>query len=105
VIGTEIAFRLGPGSVEDARTIAGRLAALAQAAREHVLFVDAERGEFGCLAVWPSAADADAYMASAAVAAEVAEIERRMGTPTRVRRYVMEYQRHAGTADPGSLPD
>jgi hypothetical protein len=93
MIGTEIAFRLGPGTLEQAREIAARLAALAAAADEHVLFSDSEVGEYGCLAVWAFAADADAYIASAAVDAEVAQLGARMGKPARVRRYAMEYQR------------
>jgi hypothetical protein len=93
VIGTEIAFRLGPGSLEEARATAARLAGLAPAAVEHVLFSDAAAGEYGCLAVWEAAADADLYIASALVAAELAALGERMGKPVRVRRYEMEYQR------------
>ncbi len=99
MIGTEIAFRLGPGTLEEARAIAARLAELAFAAREHVLFCDAELGEYGCLAVWASVTDADAYIALPAVAAEVGELSARMSKPTRVRRYVMEYQRMASPSD------
>ena len=36
---------------------------------------------------------ADAYIASSQVAGEIAALTERMGTPARVRRYVMEYQR------------
>jgi len=93
MIGTEIAFRLGPRSLEEARVIAARLARLAPAAVEHVLFCDADAGEYGCLAVWEAGGDADAYIASPQVGAEVAALTERMGKPTRVRRYVMEYQR------------
>jgi hypothetical protein len=93
MIGTEIAFRLGPGSLEDARSIADRLSGLAPAAVEHVLFCDADAGEYGCLAVWAAGSDADAYIASSQVAGEIAALTARMGTPARVRRYVMEYQR------------
>ncbi len=93
MIGTEIAFRLGAGTLDEARAIAGRLARLAPEAVEHVLFCDADAGEYGCLAVWERARDADAYVASAAVGAELAALAGRMGKPTRVRRYVMEYQR------------
>ena len=99
MIGTEIAFRLGPGTLEEARAIAARLAELAHEAHEHVLFCDAEIGEYGCLAVWGSASHADAYIASSAVAAEVSELSARMSKPTRVRRYVMEYQRMATLLD------
>lgn len=97
MIGTEIAFRLGPGSLEDARVIAARLARLAPVAVEHVLFCDADAGEYGCLAVWEAERDADAYIASSEVDAEVAALAERMGRPMRVRRYVMEYQRDRQT--------
>ncbi len=93
MIGTEIAFRLGPGSLQDARAIAARLAGLAPRAVEHVLFCDAGAGEYGCLAVWATASEADAYVAAPGVAAELAALAARTGKPTRVRRYVMEYQR------------
>jgi hypothetical protein len=96
MIGTEIAFRLGPGSVARARAIAAHLAALAPAAAEHVLFCDAEAGEYGCLAVWRTPEDAAAYMALPEVDVQVAELAELMGTPTRVRRYEMEYQRGPG---------
>jgi len=95
VTGTEIAFRLGPGTLDEARAIADRLSDRAVAAVEHVLFCDAEAGEYGCLAVWRTAADAAAYMADAGVVAEVAALGARMGKPTRVRTYAMEYQRGA----------
>lgn len=93
--GTEIAFRLGPGTLEEARAIAGRLFRCAPGAVEHVLFCDVEAGEYGCLAVWRTADDAAAYVVDAGVAAEVAALEARMGKPTRVRTYAMEYQRGA----------
>jgi len=98
VIGTEIAFRLGPGSLEEARALAARLAGLAPAAVEHVLFCDAAAGEYGCLAVWAAPGDADAYIASARVADELAALGERMGKPVRVRRYEMEYQRERAVA-------
>lgn len=93
MIGTEIAFRLGPDTIDDARAIARRLAELAPAAVEHVLFCDADVGEYGCLAVWPTTSAVDAYLASAGVAAELAALTDRTGKPVRVRRYAMEYQR------------
>ncbi len=97
MIGTEIAFRLGPDSVDDARAIAARLNAVATAAHEHVLFIDADVGEYGCLAVWKTRADADAYIGHPDVVAQVAALGARMGKPTRVRVYEMEYQRRANT--------
>lgn len=88
--GTEISFRLGPGTEHEARAISGRLAAAAAGARRHVLFLDAERGEYGCLAEWGRPEQAEAYAALPAVARELAALEARTGTPARVRRYVME---------------
>jgi hypothetical protein len=55
-----------------------------------VLFVDAGRGEYGCLAEWERPEQADAYAALPAVARELEALEVRTGTPARVRRYVME---------------
>ena len=94
--GTEIAFRLGPGSLDQARAIAGRLAGLAPTAVELVLFCDAAAGEYGCLAVWEADADAVAYIDSPGVAVELTALGERMGKPVRVRRYAMEYQRERG---------
>ena len=91
--GTEIAFRLGPGSLDQARAIAGRLAGLAPTAVEHVLFCDAAAGEYGCLAVWEAEDEAEAYITSPGVALELAALGERIGKPVRVRRYAMEYQR------------
>ncbi|MDX6554642.1 MAG: hypothetical protein QOD86_837 [Miltoncostaeaceae bacterium] len=88
--GTEISFRLGPGSADEARAIAGRLGAAAAGARRHVLFLDPERGEYGCLAEWDRPEDAEAYAARPAVALELAALEARTGAPARVRRYAME---------------
>ncbi|MND03330.1 hypothetical protein D3C83_231000 [compost metagenome] len=55
-----------------------------------MLFVDDERGEYGCLAEWGRLEQAEAYAALPAVARELAALEARTGTPARVRRYVME---------------
>lgn len=104
MIGTEIAFRLGPGTLAEARGIAGRLAGLAIAAEEHVLFVDQAAGEYGCLAVFARGADADAYIAHPGVRAEVAALGARMGKAIRVRRYAMEYQ-HGGPDPAPSAAD
>jgi hypothetical protein len=95
MIGTEIAFRLGPGTLDEARAIAATLAELATDAHEHVLFCDDQIGEYGCLAVWATAADADAFIASTAVTEHLRQLSARMDKPLRVRRYVMEYQRTA----------
>ena len=88
--GTEISFRLGPGTADEARAIAGRLAAAAAGALRHVLFVDAGRGEYGCLAEWDRPDAADAYAALPAVGRELEALEARTGRPARVRRYGME---------------
>lgn len=91
--GTEISFRLGPGRAHEAREIARRLAAAATGCREHVLFVDDERGEYGCLAVWDTAASASAFSASKPVADELRRLAEILGSEPRVRTYDMEYQR------------
>ncbi len=101
MIGTEIAFRLAPGSGDQARSIAGRLARLAPASVEHVLFLDDAAGDYGCLAVWRTADDATAYIAHPDVATEVAALGELMGKPTRVRTYVMEDQ-HRISRDGGA---
>jgi quinol monooxygenase YgiN len=90
--GTEISFRLGPGTVEEARLVAGRLAAVATGCLEHVLFVDAEAGEYGCLATWASPGDAAAYAAGPHVAVVLDALEERTGRRPRVRTYTMEHQ-------------
>ena len=89
--GTEVAFRLGPGSLEEARRIAARMAAAAAGCRRHVLFVDAEgEGAYGCLAEWDRREDAAAFAERPAVRAVLDELGDRLGSPPRVRLYVME---------------
>jgi len=88
--GTEISFRLGPGTLEEARAIAGRLAAAAAGCRRHVLFVDAEAGEYGCLAEWDRREDAEGFGARPAVRAELERLAERLGREPRVRLYAME---------------
>ena len=91
--GTEISFRLGPGRAGEAREIAARLAAAAAGCREHVLFLDDERGEYGCLAVWDGPDPAEAFASSPEVAAELRRLAALAEKAPRVRRYQMEYQR------------
>jgi quinol monooxygenase YgiN len=89
--GTEISFRLGPGTVEEAREHARRLAAAAAGCRRHVLFVDADAGEYGCLAEWERREDAEGFSQRPAARAEIARLEERQGgTAPRVRLYAME---------------
>lgn len=88
--GTEISFRLGPGSLDEAREIAGRLAAAARGCRRHVLFVDAAAGEYGCLAEWEREEDAAAFASRPEARAALAALEARTGRPPRVRTYAME---------------
>jgi hypothetical protein len=90
--GTEISFRLGPGSLEEARAVAGRLAAAAAGCRRHVLFADAEAGEYGCLAEWDRREDAAAFAARPAARTELARLAERLGREPRVRLYAMEEQ-------------
>jgi hypothetical protein len=89
--GTEISFRLGPGTADEARLVAGRLATAAAGCRRHVLFLD-EAGGYGCLAEWDQEEDARAYLAGPVVAAELAALEERAGRAAHARLYVMEEQ-------------
>lgn len=88
--GTEVSFRLGPDSVAEARAIAARLGDAARGCRRHVLFVDADAGEYGCLAEWDSHEDAAGFAGRAATAAELMALGARLGTAPRVRLYAME---------------
>jgi len=88
--GTEISFRLGPGTLEEARAVAARLAAASAGCRRHVLFVEETAGEYGCLAEWERREDADGYADRPAVRAEIARLAERLGTAPRVRVYAME---------------
>ncbi|MGD9696942.1 MAG: hypothetical protein AB7V42_14920 [Thermoleophilia bacterium] len=88
--GTEIAFRLGPGSLEEARAVAARLSAAAGGSRRRVLFVNADAGEYGWLGEWDDAAAAAGFAERPAAAAELARLEARTGKRPRVRLYAME---------------
>ena len=88
--GTEVAFRLGPGTGDEARAVAQGLAAAAGGCRRHVLFLDEEAGEYGCLAVWDRREDAEGYAARPATRAVLTALEARTGKPPRVRLYAME---------------
>ena len=88
--GTEVAFRLGPGTGDEARAIARGLASAADGCRRHVLFLDEEAGEYGCLAEWADSADAAGYADRPATRAVLAGLEARIGKPPRVRVYAME---------------
>jgi quinol monooxygenase YgiN len=88
--GTEISFRLGPGTVDEARGFARGLAAAAAGCRRHVLFVDADAGEYGCLAEWEQREDAEAFAERPATRAQIARLADRQGKPPRVRLYAME---------------
>lgn len=88
--GTEISFRLGPGTLDRARVHASRLAAAAAGCRRHVLFVDEAAGEYGCLAEWERREDAAAFAGRPATVAALEELEAAAGKPPRVRLYAME---------------
>ncbi|MBJ7455674.1 MAG: hypothetical protein JHC74_06420 [Thermoleophilia bacterium] len=88
--GTEVSFRLGPGTLDEARDIARRLAAAAHGCRRHVLFVDAEAGEYGCLAEWDSREDAVGFTRRPATAEEITVLGARLGKEPRIRVYSME---------------
>lgn len=91
--GTEVSFRLGPGRLAEAREIAEWLAESARGCRRHVLFVDAENGEYGCLAEWDDRESAEGYAHRAAAVQALERISSRAGRPARVRVYSMEEQR------------
>jgi len=88
--GTEVSFRLGPDSLDEARAIATGLARAARGCRRHVLFVDAEAGEYGCLAEWDERADAEGYARRPATEREISALATRLGKEPRIRLYVME---------------
>lgn len=88
--GTEVSFRLGPGTLEEARAIAARLGAAAAGCRRHVLFADAAAGEYGCLAEWDRLEDAELFMRRPATAEEISGIGVRTGREPRIRVYAME---------------
>ena len=88
--GTEVSFRLGPGTLAEARRIAQALAEAAAGCRRHVLFADAQAGEYGCLAEWDARADAEGFGARPATVAQLAALAARTGKEPRVRLYAME---------------
>ncbi len=88
--GTEISFRLGPGTADEARGFAERLAAAAAGCRRHVLFLDADAGEYGCLAEWERREDAEGFAERPAARAQISLLEERQGKAPRVRLYAME---------------
>lgn len=88
--GTEVSFRLESGTGEEARSFAADLAAAAAGCARHVLFLNEEAGEYGCLAEWARLEDAVAFADRPATLAALARLEARTGKPARVRRYVME---------------
>ena len=88
--GTEVSFRLGPGTLAEAREIAAGLAAAAAGCRRHVLFVDAGAGEYGCLAEWDDRADAEAFGDRPETRARLDALAERIGKAPRVRVYAME---------------
>jgi hypothetical protein len=88
--GTEISFRLGPGTADEARAFAERLAAAAAGCRRHVLFLGDEAGEYGCLAEWERREDAEGFAERPAARAEISRLEERQGRAPRVRLYAME---------------
>lgn len=90
--GTEVSFRLGPNSADQAREIASELAQAAIGCERHVLFLAEDAGEYGCLAEWTSLPDASGYAQRQATVAALAKLERLTGKPPRVRLYAMEDQ-------------
>ncbi len=88
--GTEVSFRLGPGTVDEARTIARRLGAAAEGCRRHVLFVEETAGEYGCLAEWDTRDAAEEFIRRPATAEEMTILGSRIGKEPRIRVYAME---------------
>lgn len=88
--GTEVSFRLGPGTGDEARAIARRLAAAAAGCRRHVLFLEEGAGEYGCLAEWDSREDAEEFTRRPATAEELVLLGSRLGREPRIRVYAME---------------
>lgn len=90
--GTEISFRLGPNSADQAREIAAELAQAAVGCERHVLFLAEDAGEYGCLAEWTDAAAATEFAARPLTMTVLERIEALTGKPARVRLYEMEAQ-------------
>jgi hypothetical protein len=90
LFGTEVSFRLGPDTLDEAREIATRLGAAAAGCRRHVLFADAESGEYGCLAEWDRREDAEGFTRRPATAREIGVLGARTGKQPRIRVYAME---------------
>ena len=88
--GTEVSFRLGPGTLDEARAIARRLAAAAAGCRRHVLFVEEAAGEYGCLAEWDDREDAEDFTRRPAAAEVLVLLGSRLGKEPRIRVYAME---------------
>ncbi|MGI9538968.1 MAG: hypothetical protein ACR2N6_02325 [Miltoncostaeaceae bacterium] len=89
--GTEIAFRLGPGNDERARSRAQQLARAAVGAIGHTLFLN-DAGEYGCLAEWETEQGARGYGDRPEVAAVLADLEAELGKRPSLRVYRMERQ-------------
>jgi hypothetical protein len=89
--GTEVGFRLEPGTEDEARAIAGRLALAADGCRRHVLFLDGS-GVYGCLAEWDREEDARAFLTRPALLAELAALAERCERAPHTRLYAMEEQ-------------
>lgn len=90
LFGTEVSFRLGPGTLEEARGISEGLARAADGCRRHVLFVDEAAGEYGCLAEWDRHEDARGFADRPAARERLAALAKRLGADPRVRVYAME---------------
>ncbi|WP_217912962.1 hypothetical protein [Miltoncostaea marina] len=88
--GTEVAFKLGPGTADEARAVAAELAAAAAGCRRHVLFLDEAAGAYGVLAEWDRRGDAEGFAARPAAARALERLAARTGAAPRVRLYAME---------------
>ena len=89
VFGTEIAFRLGPGSDERAREVAARLAQASAGCLRQTLFLNDE-GAYGVLAEWEHRSDADGFVDRPGVVAVLDRLEEDLGRRPSVHVYRLE---------------
>lgn len=87
--GCEVAFRLGPGRDEQARSLADDLMACADGCRRGVLFLN-DAGEYGLLIEWERRVDAEGFAARPSTRAALARLGEVLGREPSVRVYRME---------------
>lgn len=87
--GTEVAYRLGPGTEDRARAIAARLAAAAEGCSRHTFFLTPD-GVYGALAEWDDLDEAEGFAGRPETVRVLDDLERDLGRRPGVRVYVME---------------